>query len=130
MIKFLVVGGNSGIGLAMALELIKRENAFVYIVGKDAPREQDIPTDLVERFQAKASFYRIDLTQDKLGYFDEVRDIDGLIITAGFGRVAPLEELTSAEVDKLIKCNMLGAISVIKKYYDKIHSHTPFYPAD
>lgn len=129
MSKVLVVGGNSGIGLAMVLELIKRENAFVYIVGKDAPREQDIPVEKRGAFQTRTSFYRIDLTQDKFDYFDSVQDIDGLIITAGFGRVAPFEELTDTEVDKLIKCNMLGVVRVIKKYYAKIHSHTPFYCA-
>ena len=43
MSKALVVGGNSGIGLAMVLNLLERGYEFIYIVGKDAPRTEDIP---------------------------------------------------------------------------------------
>ncbi len=129
MNKALVVGGNSGIGLAVTQQLLKDKDTFVYIVGKQAPELQDIPEDIREDFEQRTIFHRIDLTQDSFEYFDTVKDIDSLIITAGFGRVAPFEDLTEIEVDRLVKCNMLSAIRIIKKYYEKIHSHTPFYCA-
>ncbi len=129
MDKALVVGGNSGIGLAMVLRLLEQGTQHVYIVGKDAPSETDIPAHIKSVFEKNTSFQRLDLTQDRLDYFDAVQDIDCLIITAGFGRVAPFEALTEVEIDKLVKCNMLGAIRIIKKYYEKIHSQTPFYCA-
>ncbi len=125
----LVVGGNSGIGLAMVLSMLKQGVEHVYIVGKDSVRNRDIPDEMREIYDKNTSFYRMDLTQDKFDYFDTVQDIDCLIITAGFGRVAPFENLTETEIDKIVKCNMLGAIRVIKKYYGKIHSHEPFYCA-
>ena len=106
MSKALVVGGNSGIGLAMVLNLLEREYEFVYIVGKDAPRDEDIPAETKLIFGEKTSFQRLDLTQDSLDYLDQITDIDTLLITAGFGRVAPFEELTAVEVDKLVKCNI------------------------
>lgn len=127
--KALVVGGNSGIGLAMVLNLLERGYEFVYIVGKDAPKEGDIPAAMTQVFENKTSFQRIDLTQDSLDYLDAIADIDTLLITAGFGRVAPFEELTATEVDKLVKCNMLGPMQVIGKYYNKIHSNEDFYCA-
>ena len=129
MSKALVVGGNSGIGLAMVLNLLERGYEFVYIVGKDAPKEGDIPAAMTQVFENKTSFQRIDLTQDSLDYLDAIADIDTLLITAGFGRVAPFEELTATEVDKLVKCNMLGPMQVIGKYYNKIHSNEDFYCA-
>ena len=129
MKKALVVGGNSGIGLAMVLNLLERGYEFVYIVGKDAPKESDIPAAMAQAFENKTSFQRIDLTQDSLDCLDSIADIDTLLITAGFGRVAPFEELTATEVDKLVKCNMLGPMQVIQKYYHKIRSKEPFYCA-
>ena len=128
MSKALVVGGNSGIGLAMALSLLKKGYEHIYIAGKDAPKAEDVGADW-EQFQNKTSFQRVDLAQEQYGYFDTVTDIDTLVITAGFGRVAPFEELTEPEVTNLIKCNQLGAIRVIQKYYNKIRSQQPFYCA-
>lgn len=129
MHKALVVGGNSGVGLAMVLSMLKQGAEHVYIVGKDHVRNQDIPDEMREMYDKNTSFCRMDLTQDKFDYFDAVQDIDCLIVTAGFGRVAPFENLTETEIDKIVKCNMIGAIRVIKKYYEKIHSHEPFYCA-
>ena len=128
MSKALVVGGNSGIGLAMVMKLLDKGYEHIYIAGKDAPRAEDVGLHW-ERFQQKTSFRRVDLVQENYSYFDTVTDIDTLVITAGFGRVAPFEALTEPEVTNLIKCNQLGAIRVIQKYYKKIRSSQPFYCA-
>lgn len=129
MKKVLVVGGNSGIGLAMVLNLLERGSERVYILGKCAPCEEDIPQNMAQKFKERTSFRRIDLTQDSLECLESIMDIDTLLITAGFGRVAPFEELTATETEKLIKCNMLGPVQVIQKYYSKIRSNTDFYCA-
>ncbi len=128
MSKALIVGGNSGIGLAMAFSLMKKGYEHIYIAGKDVPKAEDVGAEW-ELFQSKTSFQRVDLVQEQYDYFDTATDIDTLIITAGFGRVAPFEELTEPEVTNLIKCNQLGAIRVIQKYYSKIRSRQPFYCA-
>lgn len=129
MKKALVVGGNSGIGLAMVLELLNRGYAHVYIAGKEEPRLETIGKADQQRFLSCTTFQRVDLVQEQYGYFDSVADIDTLIITAGFGRVAPFEELTEPEVTNLIKCNMLGAVRILQKYYHKIRSQEDFYCA-
>ena len=122
MKKALVVGGNSGIGLAMVFNLLGRGFEHVYILGKSIPNEQDVPANLVQQFKERTSFQRIDLTQDSLECLEGMMDVDTLLITAGFGRVAPFEELTATETEKLIKCNMLGPVQVIQKFYSKIRS--------
>lgn len=129
MRKALVVGGNSGIGLALVICLLDRGYSHVYIIGKDAPKSDDIPNDKVKALAEKTSFQRMDLTQVSMECIEEIDDIDTLLITAGFGRVAPFEELTTAEIDRLVKCNMLAPVQFIKKYYDKIHGGDDFYCA-
>ena len=116
MQKALVVGGTSGAGLALTLELLNRGYDRVYTVGKTPPNLLDIPQDLQKMYIEKTSYHQLDLTQDHFDFFDTITDIDTLIITAGFGRVAPFEFLDEVEVDKLIKCNLLAAIRIVKKY--------------
>jgi len=122
MKKALVVGGNSGVGLASVLELLSRGYEHVYIVGKGQIAEDAIPQDRLENFRQSTSFTNLDLNQENYTIFDEIQDIDTLIITAGFGRVALFENLTETEIKNLIKCNELAAIQIIRKYYHKLKS--------
>ena len=128
MKKALVLGGNSGIGLAISAKLLSKYD-HVYIVGKDAPRAQDIPAECAQDFATKTSFYRVDLAQDDLSVFDTITDVNTLMITAGFGRVALFENLTEPEVKNLLQVNCASIIRVIKKYYPLIKSDQDFYVA-
>lgn len=129
MRKALVVGGSSGIGLTTVLSLLRRSYDHVYIVDKNTVNAEAIPDAFSAEFAAKTSFHKQDLTNGDFSYFDTVSDIDTLVITAGFGRVAAFEDLSEVEVDKLIKCNMAAAIRIIQKYYNKIHNEEDFYCA-
>ena len=129
MKKALVLGGNSGIGLAVVLRLLQTGTDFVYIVGKDAPKDADIPAEARALFAEKTSFERLDLTEEDYSVFDRIRDIDTLIVTAGFGRATLLENLSECEIRALVKCNELSVIQVLRKYYDRLKSHTDFFCA-
>lgn len=129
MNKALIVGGNSGIGLALTQKLIEQGYKFIYIVGKEEPKDNDITLIDLSDFKARTAFYKLNLINENYEIFNYINDIDTLIITAGFGRVAPFEELTNIEISNLIKCNMLSAMHIIKHYYDKIHSNDRFYCA-
>ena len=129
MKKALVVGGNSGIGLAVVIRLLERKYEHVYIVGKDEPRISDVSEEYRADFEARTSFKRVNFVNQEYGFCDEIQDIDTLVITAGFGRVAPFESITQAEISNLVKCNMLAAMKIIKSYYDKICSSEDFYCA-
>lgn len=128
MKKALVVGGNSGIGLAIVLKLLD-DYSHIYIVGKEEPKSDDIPVAYIDDFDEHTSFEKINLISEEYKLFKNITDIDTLIITAGFGRVAPFEELKEAEISNIIKCNQLGVIQIIKLYYDKIKSDKNFYCA-
>lgn len=129
MKKALVVGGNSGIGLAIVHTLLRNGYDYVYIVGKDEPSKKDILAGYESDFGEKTQFKRVDLTCEDFSVFDSITDIDALVYTAGFGRVAPFESLSETEIAKLIKCNMLAGIQLIKKYYSKLQGAAPFYCA-
>ena len=116
MKKALVVGGNSGIGLAVAVELLRSGYEHIYIVGKQDISKEDLPEFIKEGFFDRVTVHRLDLTHEDYSLFDNIRDIDTLVISAGFGRVCPFESLEEKEISSLIKCNELAIIQIIKKY--------------
>ena len=127
MKKALVVGGNSGLGLSLVLNLLKDNYEYIYIVGKDEPLEKDIPNDVLEHFKNKTQFIKCNLVNCEYDFLEECKDINTLILTCGFGRVAPFEELTSAEINNLIKVNEISIINIVKFFYNKILSNEDFY---
>ena len=109
MRKALVVGGASGIGLAIATLLSAQSDVEkVYIVDR---------SDVDEKWmQSKFECYRFDLNEKDYSIFDRFKDIDTLMITAGFGKLAlfkDLEESYIVENDILIYHCSLEAIENI-----------------
>ena len=127
MKKALIVGGNSGMGLSMSLNLLSEGYGHVYIVGKELPDISDVPPQFKDTFLNNTTSHKIDLLTGDLSLFDSLTDIDTLIITCGFGRVAPFEELKEREVDNLIGCNLLAVVRLIERYYSRICSTEDFY---
>ena len=84
--RILVVGGANGMGLSIATELAKRDSVEkVYIVDK-AP--------LAEEFQnSKFEAFQFDLTNEDYSFFDRFTDINAIMITAGFGKLALFKDV-------------------------------------
>lgn len=127
MKKALIVGGNSGIGLSMSINLLDFGYDYIYILGRDLPNIEEIPQRVRTDFLEKVSAKKWNIFSGDFSVFDNLKDIDTLIITCGFGRVALFEELRTKEIDNLIACNMAGIIKIIEIYYSKIASETDFY---
>lgn len=128
MKKALVVGGNSGVGLAIVTNLL-REYDHVYIVGKDEIAEYAAPCRSISEFENKTTFYKLNFVNDDFSLFDEISDINALVITAGFGRVALFEDLTEVELKNLLNVNFTSVVRILKKYYSKIKGSEDFYTA-
>lgn len=126
MKKALVVGGNSGIGLAAVLRLLSEGYEHIAIVGKGQMATDAIPPELMDAFEQHTTFFPLDLTAEDYSVFDTLQDVDTLIITAGFGRVALFENLTETEIKNLVKCNQLAVIQILKKYYHKLNADENF----
>ena len=120
MKRILIVGGANGIGLSMAVALASHpETERVYIVDK-APLAE-------EYHHQKIVSTEFNLTTEDYSMFDRYDDIDGLIITAGFGRLALFEDIPEEMIATYFNVNTIAVIRVIKHFYDKLFSKDDFY---
>ena len=120
MKRILVVGGANGIGLSIAKVLTGREKVEkVYIVDK---------AQLAEEYkEKKIESYQFDLTSADYTIFDKFNDIDGLVITAGFGRLALFKDVPEEMISTYFNVNTIAVIRVIKHFYGKLLQNEDFY---
>lgn len=120
MKRILVVGGANGIGLSIATELAKKETVErVYIVDKVA---------LAEQYKnIKFENLLFDLTNDDYSFFDQFKDIDTLMITAGFGKLALFKDVSENHIINSFNVNTIPVLRLIHKYYKKLESKDDFY---
>jgi short-subunit dehydrogenase len=120
MKKILIVGGANGIGLSMAkLLTTKNETKRVYIIDK-APLVEEYQEEKIESFQ-------FDLTSEDYSIFNQFTDVDGLIITAGFGRLSLFKDIPEEMIPLYFNVNTIAVIRVIKHFYEKLLSKEDFY---
>ena len=119
MKRVLIVGGANGIGLSIAKVLtVRSEIEKVYIVDK---------TSLAEEYQEeKIKSFQFDLTAEDYSLFDQFADIDGLMITAGFGKLALFEDIDERMIPLYFNVNTIAVIRVIKHFYDRLLSDGDF----
>ena len=109
MKRILIVGGANGIGLSMACLLAERdETEKVYIIDK-APLDKAFASPKIESRQ-------FDLTAEDYSILDAYEDIDGLIITAGFGRLALFEDIDERMIATYFQVNTIPVIRIIKHF--------------
>lgn len=120
MRKAIVVGGANGIGLSIATELANRTDVEkVYIVDK-APLSEEFANS---KFEA----YQFDLTQEDYSIFDKFHDIDTLMITAGFGRLALFKDVDESMIPLSFNVNTIPVMRIIKRFYNKLEAQQDFY---
>lgn len=120
MKNVLIVGGANGIGLSIAKVLSARpETERIYIIDK-APLSDEYKEEKIESYQ-------FDLTNDDYSILDQFADIDGLMITAGFGKLALFEDIDEKMIPLYFEVNTIAAIRVIRHFYHKLLSMEDFY---
>lgn len=118
--RILIVGGANGIGLAIATELAARESTEkVYIVDK-AVLTADYSHPKIESLQ-------FDLTTEDYHFFDRFTDIDALMITAGFGRLALFKDVPEQHIIDSFNVNTIPVLRLIKRFYGKLEGKKDFY---
>ena len=120
MKQALVIGGSNGIGLAIALQLAKRHSGLVVIVDKDEPAVE---------LPAKVSFVRHNLLDDDLTFLPDPAEVDTLVFTAGFGRVAPFEHIAEAEIRNQFQVNAISPVMVLRHFFPRMRQPQPFHCA-
>ena len=120
MRKALVVGGANGIGLSIAVALAADENyEKIYIVDRVLPDE--------EQTREKFECLQFDLMSEDYSLFDRFNDIDTLMITAGFGRLALFKDLTEDYIVSSMNVNATAVMRIIHRFYNKLESPQDFY---
>lgn len=120
MKNVLIVGGANGIGLSIAKVLTaQNEVGKVYILDKallDGQYQE-------EKIESQV----FDLTSSDYSIFDKYHDIDGLVVTAGFGRLALFENIPEEMIATYFNVNTIGVIRVIKHFYKRLLAKEDFY---
>lgn len=120
MKRTLIVGGANGIGLAIAKELTQKESCEkVYIVDK-APLAEEYQEEKIES-------HVFDLMSEDYSFFNHFTDIDSLMITAGFGKLALFKDLDEQHIINSFHVNTIASIRIIKHFYEKLLSDKDFY---
>lgn len=123
MKKAVVVGGSNGIGLAIVGELISRGYHVLIL---------DIaePDDIADSDSSSYTYIKCNLLDFDEAVFEslkEDKDIDFLMITAGFGRAAAFEHIHTAEIKNIFEVNTVAAVRIIRYFYERIRASERFY---
>ena len=114
MKNILIVGGTSGLGWALANELVANEQVEnIYIIGRTLHNEIT---------NSKIKFFAQNLLVNDSSYFKQFSNIDALFITVGAGRVAKFDNLSEKEVNMEIDINYKIVTKILKQFYSKIQS--------
>lgn len=120
MKRVLIVGGANGIGLSIAHELVNDDEIEkIYIVDRSPLKP--------EYRNSKFEYFQFDLESTDYSFFDQFDDIDGLMITAGFGKLNLFSNIEESHIVSSFNVNAIAPIRIIKHYYNKIHSGNLFY---
>jgi NAD(P)-dependent dehydrogenase (short-subunit alcohol dehydrogenase family) len=110
-----VIGGNSGIGLAVAQEFA-REGARVLISGRDSITLKAAAEAIGSGALARCSDVRN--LREISSLFAEIRAslarIDVLFVSAGVGVVRPIEQVSEGDWDHVLDTNVKGAFFCVK----------------
>lgn len=117
--KALVVGGSSGIGLSIVLNLLgKAECEGVYVVDKNP-----FPAAYENK---RVSFIPCDLSAGDYSCLEDIEDIQALYITAGFGHLKFFQELSESYIQNSFSVNTVAPIQIIRHFYNRLLSERNF----
>jgi len=111
-----ITGGNSGIGLATAIEFA-REGAKVVISGRDVKTLETAAKQIGGEVLTVVSDVSRLTDIDKLisAVTQKYGRIDVLYVNAGVAKFAPLESFTEAQFDEMVNINFKGAFFTVQK---------------
>ncbi len=120
MREALVVGGANGIGLAIAT-LLARDTEYtkIHIVDRARMAEEYV----CEKFEQHV----FDLRNGDFSLFDCFTNVDTVMITAGFGRLAHFADIDEQHIIDSFSVNTTAVIRIIHHFYQRLLSSEPFY---
>ena len=120
MKEALVIGGSNGIGLAITLEL-QKQGYLVHVVDKTQNDLFDSSNDI--------HFELVNLLSTDFSFLEHYKNIDTLVITAGFGRIAPFEDILEQEIQNNFQVNSIAVLKVLHFFFPKMKERALFHCA-
>ena len=120
MKEALVIGGSNGIGLAIALELQKR-GCLVHVVDK-------AQSSVVEASE-NMRFRQANLLNADYSFLEEYNNVNTLVVTAGFGRITPFEDILEQEIQNSFQVNSIAVMRVLHFFFPKMKQSETFHCA-
>jgi glycerol-3-phosphate cytidylyltransferase len=117
MKEALVIGGSNGIGLAITLELKKR-GCRVHVVDKTQNELFDSSENIL--------FQQVNLLTTDFSFLENYASVDTLVITAGFGRIAPFEDILEPEIQNSFQVNSIAVLKVLHHFFPRMKQQEPF----
>ena len=113
--KFLVIGGSNGVGASISKHLL-------------ANSDEVIICDYLEPcFKGDFEYHKFDLFKDNISELKTlIENSDGIFITAGFGRVAPIETFSDTEIRKTLIVNGESIIRILNLCLNKLFCEKDF----
>lgn len=108
----LIIGGASGIGLSVALQLAAG-GTHVTVIDRSAPR-RELPDNV--------KFEQHNLLLTDFAWLERFADVDLVFHTAGFGRVAPFEWLRPKEIENQFTVNAVSVFKVLNFFMPRLKS--------
>ena len=122
MKKAVVVGGSSGIGLALSKNLIDR-GYYLEICDRSSPEEGILNQEWFHHNYCDL----LDFDEDLFCGLSKEPEVEILMVTAGIGRGADFQFYHIAEIQKMFSVNTVSIIKIFRTFYDRIISRETFY---
>lgn len=113
----LIIGGASGIGLAVAIQLASICDKV--IIADRNKAQTSLPPNVTE--------FEVNLLTSDFKWLKMFDEVDTLFYSAGFGRVTPFETLKIKEIENSFVVNTISAFKILNYFMNKMKSETPFY---
>ena len=103
--------------MAITLEL-QRKGYAVHVVDK----ERNSALEAIPGVDCE----QVNLLSTDFTFLEHYPDTDTLVITAGFGRIAPFEDLLDQEIQNNFQVNSIAVLRILHHFFPRMKQHEPF----